>query len=105
MLGTCYQGFVKILSILLLCSLVSAQTVRGDIYTISHPEIRASKKSWVRRHPLLLEGIGLSVAAGIFFYKTWPQRCPSDVDGYPYNGTPPCPKSCESDGCYWPKKK
>lgn len=60
--------------------------------------------SWPRRHAFALEMIGLGVAAGVFFYKTWPERCASKIDGFPYDGTPPCPTSCEADGCYWPGK-
>lgn len=70
------------------------------VLTFDHPH-----HSWVRRHALAIELVGLGVAAGLILYKTWPQHCPNYVDGYPYAGTPPCPTSCDSWGCTWPSAR
>jgi hypothetical protein len=56
--------------------------------------------NWFYRHPLLTSAIIVGAVGGIVA-STRQWGCPSHIDGYPYDGTPPCPKSCEADGCYW----
>jgi len=46
---------------------------------------------WSKRHPVaagLIIGAGVGVGVGL---ATRRGHCPSVINGYPYNGTPPCP--------------
>jgi hypothetical protein len=63
-------------------------------------------RSWAYRHrtPLWILGSG-AVAAGIVL-ATRQHGCPHYINGVGYDGTPPCPKSCEGPGdCYWGPRK
>lgn len=61
----------------------------------------------IHRHPkatALIVGAAIAIPVGIKLGYRKP--CPSFVNGYPYNGGPICPTSCDRDGCYWgPGKK
>lgn len=59
----------------------------------------------IHRHPKLTALVIGAAAGTAIGLATYQKPCPSHIDGYGYNGTPPCPKSCDSDGCYWPGKK
>lgn len=57
---------------------------------------------WFVRHPLATEMIVLGAAGALIMHYKWPHSCATKIDGVPYSGTPPCPKSCEGPGdCYW----
>jgi hypothetical protein len=60
----------------------------------------------IHRHPKATAiVVGAGVGIGVGLVVGYRKGCPSHVDGYPYDGTPPCPSWCGKDGCYWPTKK
>lgn len=60
----------------------------------------------IHRHPKLT-ALTIGAAAGLAIgLATYQKPCPHYIDGFGYDGTRPCPKSCEGPGdCYWPGKK
>lgn len=73
--------------------------------TLTSPSLKteplAKHHNWFYRHPVITG----AVAGGTFaliWGLTHTNSCPSYINGIPYNGTKPCPKSCEGPGdCYW----
>jgi len=61
----------------------------------------------IHKHPkatAIIVSAAIAIPVGIKLGYQAP--CKSYYSGVPYNGTPPCPKSCEGPGdCYWPPKK
>jgi hypothetical protein len=67
---------------------------------LDHAIPAVKRHNWFYRHPVATAAIVVGIAGGIVAAtRQW--GCPNKIDGYPYDGTPPCPKSCEADGCYW----
>jgi hypothetical protein len=61
--------------------------------------------NWAYRHPIIVGAIA-GGTFGLVWGLTHTNSCPSYINGVPYNGTKPCPKSCEGPGdCYWGPRK
>jgi len=47
----------------------------------------------IHRHPVAFTvvSIGVGVGVGVIVSKVTTTNCPSMINGYPYQGTPPCP--------------
>jgi hypothetical protein len=61
--------------------------------------------NWFYRHPLLTVAIPMVIGGGIYaLTKQW--GCPSHINGFAYDGTPPCPTQCYAIGnCEWGTKQ
>ena len=70
-------------------------------------ELKASapkRHNWFYRHPVLLGLIAGGTIGTVVAIKQY-HTCSHRIDGFPYDGTYPCPKSCDGPGvCYWPAK-
>ena len=57
--------------------------------------------NWFYRHPVLVGLIAGGTIGGVIAIRQY-HTCPSVIDGYGYQGTPPCPNWCGPHGCTWP---
>jgi hypothetical protein len=85
----CPSGNVLLPSVA--CQKIGYKDKTNEWRTLEQP-----KKSWMSKHPTktkVLFIISGGIIGGVIAYETRPGTCPSIINGYAYNGTPPCPSS------------